>query len=177
MKKVCIIVFLISIIILSCVGCASFGGSSQTEYLRIHIRANSNDQAEQSIKYAVSNKVVEFLTPIVAECDSKQKAIELLTNNLNNIESVANKVLSDGGFNYSARAKLCEEKFPTRVYNGFTLECGIYDALIIELGSGLGENWWCVVYPPLCFTDSVAGYRYKSKILEIINDFLNKGKS
>ena len=176
MRKVCIIVFLISIIILSCVGC----GLTQTanaEYLRIHIRANSNAQNEQSIKYAVSNKVVEFLTPIVAECNSKQRAMELLENNLNNIESVANTVLRENGYSYVANAYLCEEKFPTRVYNGFTLESGIYDALIIELGSGKGQNWWCVLYPPLCFTENVAGYHYKSKILEIINDFLNKGKN
>ena len=147
----------------------------QEQYLRIHIRANSNTEQEQSVKYLVSSKVVDFLTPIVAECNTKQQAESAILDNLYNIECVCNQVLAEQGYSYKASARLDNECFPTRVYNGYTLESGFYDALIIELGSGKGENWWCVVYPPLCFKES-AGYIYKSKILCIINDFFNKGE-
>ena len=65
--------------------------------------------------------------------------------------------------------KLNNEYFPTRAYDDLVLENGYYDALIIELGSGKGDNWWCVVYPPLCFADCTQKIEYKSKFLEIIN--------
>lgn len=144
------------------------------EYLRIHVRANSNSQQEQDVKYKVKDSVVEFLTPYIAECDTKQKAQTLLTDNLDKIKIVADRVLKENGFSYQAKVSVKNEMFPTRVYQGVELKSGFYDALIIELGSGKGDNWWCVVYPPLCFTGSQGGYVYRSKILEIIRRFYNK---
>ena len=101
----------------------------------------------------------------------------MVKQNLNNIEKVADNALKQNGANYSSQAIVKNEKFPTRVYGELTLQTGYYDALIINLGSGSGENWWCVVYPPLCFVESNANYVYKSKIYQIINDFFkNKEK-
>lgn len=174
MRKLCIILFLLFIITLSGVGCFYSGQATSEQYLRIHIRADSNDEQAQSIKYEVSKKVVDYLTPLVSECVTKEDAITMLEDNLNNIEKVCNGVLKSGGYDYVATARIDNECFPTRVYDSLTLEHGYYDALIINLGSGKGNNWWCVVYPPLCFKDSGAGYVYKSKILCIINDFLSK---
>jgi len=177
MKKICISFFIVAIIILSGIGIFLAEENPRTEYLRIHIRANSNEQREQAVKYAVKEAVVKYLTPFIAECDSKVKAQEMLYENLNGIETVADKVLKENGFNYASRASVKEEAFPTRVYGNLTLESGIYDALIIELGSGEGDNWWCVVYPPLCFTGEGAGYEYRSKIKDIIDDFIKKENS
>ena len=128
-------------------------------------------------KYLVKEAVVEYLTPYIAQCDTKRKAETLLTDRLEEIEAVADKVLRENGFDYTSSAGVKNEKFPTRVYGSLTLSAGFYDALIINLGSGSGDNWWCVVYPPLCFTgDSGAGYVYKSKIMEIIDDFFSRNK-
>ena len=69
---------------------------------------------------------------------------------------------------------MCEERFPTRVYEGVTLAAGVYDALILELGSGEGDNWWCVVYPPLCFTGGSVNVVYRSKIAQIIRQFFGE---
>lgn len=175
MKKFCITFTLFLIIILSG---AAVGFKPQenahAEYLRIHIRADSNETAAQSVKYRVKDAVVAFLTPYIAECDTKSKAEKMLTAKLSEIEKVADKVLYEQGFDYTSRAKINTEEFPTRNYGDFTLERGYYDALIIELGSGKGDNWWCVVYPPLCFTGSGTNYVYKSKILEIIRRFSEK---
>ena len=93
---------------------------------------------------------------------------------IDKIKAVADKVLKENGFCYQARVSVKNENFPTRVYDGVELKGGFYDALIVELGSGKGDNWWCVVYPPLCFTGEQTSYRYRSKILEIIRAFYNK---
>ena len=185
MKKACII-FLLSIIIsltalgFSGVFTAKDGGRYElnststdtcSEFLRIHIRADSNKTAAQSVKYSVRDKVVEYLTPLVAEYPTKGKAMEGVSRNLNEIEKVATQALRDKGFSYSATAELKKEEFPTRVYDGYTLPAGEYSALIIRLGSGEGDNWWCVVYPPLCFAATGENVVYKSKIKEIIDDF------
>ena len=176
MKKFCISFTLFLIILLSAAGVYADRNSVNVEYLRIHIRADSNEEDAQAVKYRVKDAVTAFLTPYIAECDTKRKAEETLSACLRDIESVADKVLEEQGFAYKSRAKIATENFPTRNYGDLTLESGYYDALIIELGSGKGDNWWCVVYPPLCFTGSGANYVYKSKIMQIINDFIkNKG--
>lgn len=144
------------------------------DYLRIHIRANSNDQTDQSVKYKVKDAVVEFITPYAAQCVDKAAAIEVIGNILCDIEKVCDGVLRENGFNYSSRAQIRAEEFPTRVYGDLTLEAGLYDALIIELGTGEGDNWWCVIYPPLCFTSGTADVKYRSLIYDIIKNFYNK---
>ncbi len=173
MKKTVLVIFALLILLTSL--CIS--SPTKTTYLRIHIRANSNEDFDQTIKYAVKNSIVEFLTPIVSECNDLSSAVKMVKQNLNNIEKVADNALKQNGANYSSQAIVKNEKFPTRVYGELTLQTGYYDALIINLGSGSGENWWCVVYPPLCFVESNANYVYKSKIYQIINDFFkNKEK-
>ncbi|MBQ8394477.1 MAG: stage II sporulation protein R [Clostridia bacterium] len=141
------------------------------EYLRIHIRADSNDPNAQAVKYRVRDKVVEYLTPLVAEYTTKSAAIDGVGAHLQDVSAVASEVLKAQGFAYSATAELTTESFPTRVYEDCTLPAGEYSALIIRLGSGQGDNWWCVVYPPLCFAGTGEDVVYKSKILEIIDDF------
>ena len=173
MKKICITFFIIAIIVLSVVG-MNAKPQTEKEYLRIHIRANSNETVDQTVKYQIKNAVVEFLTPKIAECDTKKKAESLLASNLEEIEKVADSVLNENGFSYSSKAGVRNELFPTRKYDDLVLDGGYYDALIIELGDAKGDNWWCVVYPPLCFTGEGQGYQYKSKIKEIIDNFFNR---
>lgn len=174
MKKGCIVFFIVAIIILSGIALTLPKENSKVEYLRIHIRANSNLQIDQAVKYKVKTAVVEYLAPYIAQCDTKAKAEEMLKDNLDGVERVADKVLKQNGFNYTSSAGIKNEKFPTRVYSNLTLESGYYDALILNLGSGQGDNWWCVVYPPLCFTGEGVNYQYRSKIFDIINGFFNK---
>ncbi|MBR2871356.1 MAG: stage II sporulation protein R [Clostridia bacterium] len=172
MKKFGISFLVLLIIVVSAIGISSTQKTENVEYLRIHVRADSNDESAQAVKYKVKDAVVDFLTPYIASITTKAQAEQKLNELLPQIESVADSVLRENGFSYSCKAKLDQENFPTRTYDDLTLEQGYYDALILELGSGKGDNWWCVVYPPLCFTgDSDVQYIYKSKILEIINDF------
>lgn len=146
----------------------------EVEYLRIHIRANSNLECDQNVKYKVKDAIVEALIPVLSEVETFEQAKEILSQNFDLIENTADKVLSQNGFTYKSSAKLNNEYFPTRTYESVTLEEGYYDALILELGSGTGDNWWCIVFPAFCFTttknsDNVV---YISRIWEIIQSVI-----
>lgn len=146
------------------------------DYLRLHIRANSNSDVDQSVKYEIKDMMVEFLTPKLCNIESKERAIEVIEEYSNLIKSKCLNLLQEKGFNYSVNVKIANEFFPTRTYANTTLESGYYDAVIVELGVAEGDNWWCVMYPPLCFVNKFENnmqINYKSKILEWINSFFN----
>lgn len=140
------------------------------QYLRIHIRANSNSVLDQNVKYKVKDEIVETLIPILSEVKTFEDAKRKVEENLYLVEWVANKVLSKEGFNYKSSASLKKEYFPTRSYDNVTLKEGQYDSLIVNLGSGEGNNWWCVVFPAFCFTQTQKSdnIEYISLIWEII---------
>lgn len=173
MKK--IILAVVALVVLVAVVAVVPSKKTNADFLRIHIRADSNNTADQNVKYEVKNAVVDFLTPYLANATSKQKAMSIVKSRLKDIEEVCDKVLAQNGFTYSSHAKLTEEQFPDRAYGDVTLAAGVYDALIIELGSGSGNNWWCVVYPPLCFVGGESNGTnqivYKSKLQEIVNEW------
>ncbi len=170
--------FLVCLVIIGAIAGIAFAfcgtNEQNSEYLRVHIRADSNEPAAQAVKYKVRDAVVQLLTPTVAACETKQEAIGQIGARLQDIERTAEAVLEQNGYFYGARASIRKEEFPTRVYDGVTLEAGVYDALIVELGSGKGDNWWCVVYPPLCFSSGGGNIVYRSKIAEIIRGFFGK---
>lgn len=139
------------------------------DYLRLHIRANSNSNIDQNVKYEIKNEMLEFLIPHLSSVESKEHAIKVVENYSSIIKSKCLTLLKSKGFNYSVDIKIANEFFPTRTYANTTLESGYYDAVIIELGEAKGDNWWCVMYPPLCFVnknENVKQIKYKSKICE-----------
>ena len=173
MKKFVAVIFAVLAVVGTLLFVKNMGTTAQADndYLRIHVRANSNSQTDQSIKYIVKDEVVKFITPYAAQCTDKERAMEIISSILPEIESVCDRVLRENGFSYRSKASVRAEEFPTRIYGDLTLESGLYDALIIELGSGTGDNWWCVIYPPLCFTSGTADVQYRSAIWDIINKF------
>lgn len=176
MKKIVITCFVLLLIITTIVfaGAQQKSGSANADYLRIHVRANSNSAEDQSVKYEIKDEVVRFITPYIKECVTKEAAMEVMGAKLDDISAVCDSALKERGYYYGARAQIRSEKFPTRVYGELTLEEGVYDALIIELGAGVGDNWWCVIYPPLCFTSASQDVEYRSIIYDIINKFMKK---
>lgn len=163
MKKLFIFVCLL-FACLFCVGCEN----SSNSYLRVHIRANSNSEEDQNVKYLVKDVVVEFLTPKLIDCKSKKEVISVLEENMQDVASIVDSTLKSEGFDYGCDVEINNEFFPTRTYGDLTLEADYYDALIIKLGSAEGNNWWCVMYPNLCFNE-IDNVVYKSKIKEIID--------
>ena len=114
--------------------------------VRLHIIAESNLCEDQSVKLKVRDAVL-------CEMDKFENAEEV-QKNLALLESVANKVLKEEGFSYRAKAEYGRFSFPTKHYEGFSLPEGEYNAVRIKLGRAEGENWWCVLFPPLCMVDA-----------------------
>lgn len=168
MKRVLIVFLLIFLLLGIFCGCER---KSNEEYLRIHIRANSNSELDQAIKMQVKNEVVTYLSKKLENCSSKQEAIEVISSELDTIEILANTTLHLNGMQYDSSAIIQKEDFPTRSYGDLTLESGEYDALIINLGSGEGDNWWCIVFPPLCFVDKNNNREYKSFLYELFKKY------
>lgn len=145
------------------------------DYFRIHIMANSNSTEDQQLKYLVKAKLIDFFTPYLAEVNSKEDAKKIIEENLDVATLLVNKSLKDQGVNYGANIEIKNEHFPTRYYENYCLSAGAYDAIVVTLGEGKGDNWWCVVYPPLCFVNKnnqdAQNIVYQSKILEIIEKY------
>ena len=176
-----IVLLLAGLILFACLAKAGDGGKSgaktQCDFIRIHIRANSNGQTDQTVKYAVKEEAVAYLTPLLAACENRADVEKIIGDNLSSLSRLAAAKLRQEGFSYGARAEFKQEYFPARDYDGVTLNSGLYDALILYLGAGEGDNWWCVVYPPLCFVNTTytdgEGIKYKSKLKELVKKWFS----
>lgn len=161
------------------------------DVLRVHIIANSDSAADQSLKLAVRDRIVEACAAYYADCDSKEQALRITLDNLGEIERVAADEVTRQGFDYPVSAEVDEMYFDTRYYDDFTMPAGWYEALRLRIGAGEGRNWWCVIYPALCIGaasrenmrrelstdeyDVVSSQQtdFRFKIVEIIEGFLN----
>lgn len=118
--------------------------------VRLHVIANSNEDGDQAVKLLVRDKVLDYMTPILSETNTRQQAELLIREHLTDIEEQAGLVLRENGYNLPVKAALERVGFPTKEYDGFSLPAGNYEALRVVIGEGQGANWWCVVFPPLC---------------------------
>lgn len=123
------------------------------EVLRFHVRANSESDYDQQVKMQVKEEVIAYLHPVIASAKSVQEAKILLNGQLDEIQLAAGAVLKRENCDYTAEVFFREEDFPQKTYGDCTFPAGEYEALVIELGRGQGRNWWCMLYPGLCFID------------------------
>lgn len=121
--------------------------------IRFHVIANSDTIYDQSIKLKVRDAVIEEVNHILNAAKNEKEAERLLETHSKEILETANNILLKGNCGYTATAKLGTSIFPTKTYGNITLPAGKYNAYKIILGEGKGKNWWCVLYPPLCFVD------------------------
>lgn len=124
------------------------------EIIRLHILANSDSEEDQLLKMKVKEGVTKMLEKSLKDSKTKDETRIILLQNLNNIEKKAYEIIKENGYNYNVSAKISFEQFPTKQYANITLPSGEYEALKIELGDAKGKNWWCVMFPPLCFLDA-----------------------
>ena len=122
--------------------------------VRLHVLANSDSEEDQALKLRVRDRVLERATELLEQSADRQEAEALLRGNLLELENLAAEEIAAAGYDYPVTAELTDTTFPTREYDGFTLPAGEYLALRIVIGEGAGQNWWCVVFPPLCTTAS-----------------------
>lgn len=121
--------------------------------IRLHVLANSDDEADQVLKLKVKDEVVKRFGNVFASAKDKVDAEELIKENFDNIREVALEVIEEEGYDYDVHVYLADSMFPTKVYKDLTFPAGMYEALRIDIGAAEGKNWWCVMYPPLCFVD------------------------
>lgn len=128
-----------------------------SKLLRFHVVANSDNVYDQAVKLKVRDAVLKNFGPDLTKCMTRQDAIEYLKLNISKIEDISNQILHEYGKKYTAKAEVGQFMFPVKSYGSITLPEGEYEALNIKLGNGEGKNWWCVMFPPLCFIDITRG--------------------
>ncbi len=132
--------------------CASAGRSALAEQvLRLHVVANSDSSEDQTVKLQVRDAVLAQAQPLLEGVEDSRSAEQVLTPYLEELEQTAAGVLSAEGFEDEVTVSITDQWFPTKEYEGFALPAGQYRALRVVIGEGEGQNWWCVVFPPLCF--------------------------
>jgi stage II sporulation protein R len=164
MKKLIAVFALVVLLLCGCSvngeGDTPLDTSPDAEYddvLRLHIIANSDSDEDQQVKLEVRDSLLAHMEENGVQ--DKAEALRFAKDNIDGFEAIAQSVLAQHGFDYGARGEVGVFDFPARDYGGASYPAGKYDALKIVLGEGSGQNWWCVMFPPLCFVD--VGYAEK----------------
>ena len=124
---------------------------------RLHVVANSDSVEDQNLKYKVRDSIIDFINSITKDAKSKAEVITIAQEHLEEIEEIAYQTVRDYGYDYDVTVSIGNFIFPTKQYGDISLPAGYYDALRVEIGSASGQNWWCVMFPPLCFVDVTSG--------------------
>ena len=124
---------------------------------RLHVIANSDSKEDQDLKYIVRDNLLSYMNEICSNCETKQEAINIVTENKDKFEEIAKSTIKEQGFSYDVKINIGNFEFPTKNYGDISLPAGYYDALRVEIGEAKGQNWWCVMFPPLCFVDVTSG--------------------
>jgi stage II sporulation protein R len=162
MKKIKNLLIIILLLFIYCIICAfsyvnAVSTDIQNSVFRLHVIANSDSDEDQNLKYIVRDKVLEYINSISNSSMTKDEVIALANENINEIQKIAENTIHENGYNYSVKLNIGNFSFPTKKYGDITFPAGFYDALKIEIGEAKGHNWWCVMFPPLCFVDVTSG--------------------
>ena len=120
---------------------------------RLHVIANSDSEEDQNLKYLVRNSLINYMNSLTDKINSKEEAIQLANEHMNDFYKIAQDVIKENGFAYDVKISIGNFAFPTKYYGDISLPAGFYDALKVEIGEAKGQNWWCVLFPSLCFID------------------------
>ena len=122
--------------------------------LRLHVIANSDSDADQELKLKVRDKILQSSGGVFAKDCNIAEAKETVKANIAEIEKTARETVAENGYDYPVKVTFGKSDFPTKAYGKVTLPAGTYEALKVEVGEAKGKNWWCVMFPPLCFVDA-----------------------
>ncbi|MBQ2901085.1 MAG: stage II sporulation protein R [Agathobacter sp.] len=129
--------------------------SIASKILRFHVLANSDSDADQAVKEKVRDAVGVYLQPLLEDAESLAETKQIVGEYIPDIVTVAENTLAENGYDYSVTARITRTDFPEKTYGTYTFPKGEYEALQIVIGEGEGQNWWCVLYPNMCFRGSV----------------------
>ena len=120
--------------------------------LRLHVLANSDSEEDQALKLRVRDAILASSAEIFEGCSTKEEAIEKINSAIPSLTQTAKNTISEAGYDYTVRIELSEEEYPTRNYESFCFPSGSYTSLRVLIGEAEGQNWWCVLFPPLCLS-------------------------
>ena len=159
LKRFLVLIILFSIYVFICafsyVNAVSANISSSV--FRLHVIANSDSAEDQNLKYLVRDALIDYMNSVSKNSNSKDEAISIAYQHKSDFYKIAKKVINDNGYDYNVNISIENFAFPTKNYGDISLPAGYYDALKVEIGNASGQNWWCVMFPPLCFVDISTG--------------------
>ena len=120
---------------------------------RLHVIANSDSDYDQNLKYAVRDNLISYMNNICINTSSKEEALNIANEHLYDLYKISQNTIIEHGYNYDVKISIGNYPFPTKKYGDISLPSGNYDALKVEIGEAKGKNWWCVMFPSLCFVD------------------------
>lgn len=176
LKNIFIILILLFIfIIISAISYVdAVSNNISNSVFRLHVIANSDSSEDQSLKYKVRDNILTYINSISKNCSSKDEVISLANKHKQDIYKVAKQIINDNGYDYDVNINIGNFDFPTKYYGDISFPAGSYDALRIEIGESRGQNWWCVMFPPLCFVDVTSGIVPDESKLIIQNNLSNE---
>lgn len=124
---------------------------------RLHVIANSDSEEDQNLKYKVRDNLIKYMNTLCKDIESKEEAINLANLHLDEFQQIAEETIKENGFSYPVTVEIGNFSFPTKDYGDISLPAGYYDALRVKIGNAEGQNWWCVMFPPLCFVNVSSG--------------------
>lgn len=126
-------------------------------FFRLHILANSDSEVDQNLKLKVRDAIIEYMNSQNFSNSSKSEVISVVEKDLETYKHIAENVINQEGFDFPVSIEIGNFHFPTKIYGNISLPAGYYDALRIKIGNAEGQNWWCSLFPPLCFVDISSG--------------------
>lgn len=136
---------------------STVSNSLEDSVFRLHVLANSDSEEDQNLKYKVRDALIEYMNSLCENVTSKKEAILIAEENKENFYEIAEKVITENGYDYDVNIEIGNFSFPTKSYGDISLPNGYYDALRVKIGNAEGQNWWCVMFPPLCFVNVSSG--------------------
>lgn len=140
---------------------------------RLHVLANSNTEEDQALKYKVRDNLLTYMNDICKNCTSKEEAINIVSKHQEEFKQVALETINNEGYLYNVNIEIGNFEFPTKQYGDISLPAGYYDALRVKIGKAEGKNWWCVMFPSLCFVDISSGIvpeESKEELQNVLSD-------
>lgn len=142
------------------------------ELIRFHIRANSDLKEDQDLKLKIRDQILGAMGEKFESVDSIEESRQIILANLDVMKSISQEVIQREGKDYQVAVSLGQDNFPIRKYGNLILPQGEYESLLIEIGEAKGQNWWCIMFPPLCFVDITHSTALASDDIEALNEYI-----
>jgi stage II sporulation protein R len=145
----------------------------KNKLIRFHVIANSDSDEDQELKLKVRDEIIKYLQPKLQNSNSIDESEEIIKKEYGELGKISKNIISKNGYNYEVKVGIEYSTFPTKQYSNVILPAGEYKALKIIIGQGQGKNWWCVMFPPLCFVDEKSGVIDKAtdeKLKEVLTE-------